>query len=400
VNTTPPSRPLNVLFSVRPYRGHLYPLVPLARAFYRAGHRVAVATSEDVAQVITAAGLAWVPTGVNPRDVWYAFPEEDPDYGYSVIASKVADIVDLALESFPADVIISEPTDLAPSVATEVLGALNVTCGVGKFISVASWRSLGADQSINAVRRDYGLPDDPDLDSRYRGLYLSMLPPALEEVHPLPVPAVQDLRYVPWNGDNASDAAGRLPGSDGRPGVLVTLGTVYNTNSSLYSRILEALGDEPVRVICTLGYGAEQELAVNAPANVWFERYLPHSAILPSCQVTLCHAGINTVLGSLSAGVPLVCVPQGSDQGFNSRKCAAAGYGLWLSDEDASPERIRTAVRRVLDEPSFASRARAFRNQMARRPGFGAAISRVEALAAERPASGLRGNPGGRVAIS
>ena len=32
-----PAAPLNVLFSVRPFRGHLHPLIPLARAFRLSG---------------------------------------------------------------------------------------------------------------------------------------------------------------------------------------------------------------------------------------------------------------------------------------------------------------------------------------------------------------------------
>src|SRR3954468_7191787 len=37
---------LRVLFSCRPLTGHLYPLVPLARAAAEAGHEVAFATAE------------------------------------------------------------------------------------------------------------------------------------------------------------------------------------------------------------------------------------------------------------------------------------------------------------------------------------------------------------------
>jgi MGT family glycosyltransferase len=174
----------------------------------------------------------------------------------------------------------------------------------------------------------------------------------------------------------------------GRPAVLVTLGTVYNTYSSLFSRFLEALATEPVDVICTLGDGADEDVSAGAPDNVRFERYLPHSSILPGCQAMLCHAGFNTMMGCLSAGVPLVCVPLGSDQEFNARRIGRGGLGLWLRDEKASAEAIRVAVRTVLHEPSFAAKARAFRDGQAARPGFASAIRRIEALAAARSSTG------------
>jgi UDP:flavonoid glycosyltransferase YjiC (YdhE family) len=380
------AEPLNVLFSVRPFRGHLHPLIPLARAFRRAGHRVAVATAEDMASVVTGAGLPWLPAGLNPRQINQAYPDDDSDYGYPAVKAKVKDLLEIAVEQFPPDVVIREPTDLAPAVAAEVAGAVNVIYGLSHFIPVKSWHILAADKTIAALRRDYGLPEDPDLDSLYRDLYLSVLPRPFERYRALPVAAVQRMRYTPWDGDRAApppptDVAAS---GNGQPTILVTLGTVYNTHSSLFARFLEALAAEPVHVICTLGDGADSAVTQNAPANVRFERYLPHSSILPRCQAMLCHAGFNTALGCLSAGVPLVCVPLGSDQEFNARKCADGGLGLWLRDEEASPQQIREAVRRVLQEPSFTEKARAFADEMTHRPGLPAAVRRIEALAAAR----------------
>jgi UDP:flavonoid glycosyltransferase YjiC (YdhE family) len=392
--------PLNVLFSVRPFRGHLHPLIPLARAFRRAGHRVAVASAEDVASVVTGAGLPWLPAGQNPRELYLAFPDEDPDYGYLAVRGKVADLLEIALEQFRPDVIIREPTDLAPAVAAEVVGAVNVIYGIANFIPRASWRILGADKTIAALRRDYGLPKDPGLESLYRDLYLSVLQPPFERAGRLRVPAVQRLRYTPWDGDTNftpwKPAPAPAPSASGRPTVLVTLGTVYNYLSDLFSTFLEALGTEPIDVICTLGDGADESMLANAPANVRFERYLPHSSILPRCQAMLCHAGFNTTLGCLSAGVPLVCVPLGSDQEFNARRCASAGLGLLLSAEEVSVNAIRDAVRTVLTDPSFATKARAFADDMARRPGARATIRRVEALAAARPSPGILAAPQSR----
>lgn len=379
------SGPLNVLFSVRPFRGHLHPLIPLARAFRRAGHRVAVATAEDMASVVTGAGLPWLPAGLNPRQINQAYPDDDSDYGYPAVKAKVSDLLDLAVEEFPPDVVIREPTDLAPAVAAEVAGAVNVIYGLSHFIPAKSWHILAADKTIARLRRYYGLPEDPDLDSLYRDLYLSVLPRPFERYRALPVAAVQRMRYAPWDGDRATPPPpAETVDSTGRPTILVTLGTVYNYHSSLFARFFEALAAEPVQVICTLGDGADSAVLQNAPDNVRFERYLPHSSILPRCQAMLCHAGFNTALGCLSAGVPLVCVPLGSDQEFNARKCADGGLGLWLREAEASPQQIRDAVRRVLDEPSFTVKARAFADEMTRRPGFPAAIRRIEGLAATR----------------
>jgi UDP:flavonoid glycosyltransferase YjiC (YdhE family) len=384
--------PLRVLFSVRPFRGHLHPLIPLARAFKRAGHSVAVAAAEDVGEVVVSARLTWFPAGLNPRQVPDLHPGCRPDYGYPEVNAKVEDLLDVFLGQFQPDAVIREPTDLAPIIASELVGAVNVIYGLARFIPPASWSVLGADRTITDLRAAYHLPADPGLECMYRDLYLAVLTPGLEALWPLPVPAVQRIRYVNWDGNSrqrgrpvrVGDSTAHAAGHPDRPTVLMTLGTVYNTYTDLFERFLEAVTDQDYDVICTLGDGADPAVMDSAPANVRFVRYQPHSTLLPGCGALLCHAGFNTTLGALVAGVPVVCVPLGSDQEHNARQCAARGFGLSLRDAEATPERIRAAVRRVLDDPSFSLKTTDFRDRMRRRPALGAAVRRVERLVAAR----------------
>jgi UDP:flavonoid glycosyltransferase YjiC (YdhE family) len=373
---------LRVLFSVRPYRGHVHPLIPLARAFSRRGHQVAVASSDDVAPIVTGAGLAWVPAGLNPRQLYELHPRSDPDYGYHAVRAKVDDVLAASYGYFRPDVIIRDPTDLAPIIAGEVLGAFNVIYGLARFIPRWSWRILGADRTVTRLRRDFRLPPDPELESMFTDLYLSVLPRFMEVQRRLPVPAVQHIQYVPWDGDGAAANDSLVPAerSRPRPQVLMTLGTVYNTATDVFGRFLEALGGEDLDVICTLGEGSDPSVTDGAPDNVRFEQYTPHSQLLPHCDALLCHGGFNTVLGSLVAGVPVVCVPLGSDQDFNARFCEERGFGLSLDEEEATPERIRAAVRRVLSEPSFSARVSDFRQTMGRRPALAVGVRRIEGM--------------------
>jgi UDP:flavonoid glycosyltransferase YjiC (YdhE family) len=298
------------------------------------------------------------------------------------VRAKVQDLIDLSISQFRPDVVIREPTDLAPVIASEIVGAVNVTYGVARFIPMSSWEYLGAAKTITDLRRAYRLPDDPELNCIYQDLYLSVLPQAWEAPEKLPVPSVQPMRYIPWDGDPGPRSEPRRKVATGRPTVLVTLGTIYNTDAALFERFLEALAVEDLDVICTLGEGSDPSLFANSPSNVHFERYRPHSDILQDCQALLCHAGFNTVMGSIVAGVPLVCVPLGSDQEYNARKCAESGIGVHLAEQEATPERIRSAVRMVLDEPSFAANVQALQRQMAKVPGLSEAIRRIEGMVA------------------
>jgi UDP:flavonoid glycosyltransferase YjiC (YdhE family)/LPS sulfotransferase NodH len=372
----------HTLFSVRPFRGHLHPMIPLARACRRDGHAIAVASADDVAQIVTGAGLPWIPAGMNPREVESVYPESDSDYGVESVGHKLADLLDLAAVEFRPDVIVRDPTDLAAALAAEILGVEHVIYGLGHFIPRESWRILGADTTLRQLRAEYGLPDEDELDCLYRGLYLEVLPRVFEKIVPIPVEHVQRLRYIAWDG-GLPERAQHDPHKS-RPKVLATLGTVYNTDTDLFLRFLAALDGQDLDVICTIGEDADAAALGTLPSNVRIERYLPHSEVLPDCDAMLCHAGLNTLLGGLVCGVPVVCVPLGSDQGYNAERCSENGLGLVVTEPEASAERIRAAVLRVLGEPQFKANVKTFQKRVERMPGPLLTAQRLRDLALAR----------------
>ena len=106
---------------------------------------------------------------------------------------------------------------------------------------------------------------------------------------------------------------------------------------------------------------------------------VPHGAVLPAASVVVCHGGLSTIMVSLAHGVPLVCIPQGREQGMNAERVVACGAGITLSS-DAAPVRIAGAVRAVLEDPSYRRVAGSIAERIAA-TGAGAAATRaVEAL--------------------
>jgi hypothetical protein len=69
------------------------------------------------------------------------------------------------------------------------------------------------------------------------------------------------------------------------------------------------------------------------------------------------HAGAGTVIGAVSQGVLVVCLPRGADQFANAEQVTRLGAGLTLRPDQVSVESIRNATRRVLDETSYATAA-------------------------------------------
>ncbi len=101
------------------------------------------------------------------------------------------------------------------------------------------------------------------------------------------------------------------------------------------------------------------------------------SALLPSCKIAITHAGAGTVLGSLSAGVPLVLVPRGTPSQLRmAEACERAGVGRSCIGE----EEIDAAVSDVLSNPLIASQVQFGAHQIATMPTGAAVGSHIEAF--------------------
>lgn len=75
--------------------------------------------------------------------------------------------------------------------------------------------------------------------------------------------------------------------------------------------------------------------------------------MLEHCDVVVSHAGSGTFLGSLSAGLPQLCLPQAADQFRNADAGVRCGAALTLHPDDANGNDIAASVRRLLGEPPF-----------------------------------------------
>ena len=90
----------------------------------------------------------------------------------------------------------------------------------------------------------------------------------------------------------------------------------------------------------------------------------PHGPILREASLTITHGGHGTVMKSLAAGVPMVCIPMGRDQNDNAARLVHHGAGVRLSTR-SSADRIAKATQDVLTRPDFAAAAQRLAATMA-----------------------------------
>src|SRR6185503_15962746 len=120
---------------------------------------------------------------------------------------------------------------------------------------------------------------------------------------------------------------------------------------------LEALAEEPVRVVATANRRGGGAQLPEAPPNAVVVDWLSYSQVMDQAALVVCHGGHGTVARALAAGTPLLCCPAVGDMAENSARVAWAGAGLMLPWRLTGPAALRWAVRRILGDDRFSARS-------------------------------------------
>jgi UDP:flavonoid glycosyltransferase YjiC (YdhE family) len=133
--------------------------------------------------------------------------------------------------------------------------------------------------------------------------------------------------------------------------------TAQDPALTLVRTALEALADEPVRVLATTS-GIESGPPPPAPANAVVADWVGFERVLDGAALMITNGGHGTVASALAAGVPVLVCPDGADQPENGARVAWAGAGLTLPRRLLGRASLRLVVRRAMGDRRFAERAR------------------------------------------
>ena len=96
--------------------------------------------------------------------------------------------------------------------------------------------------------------------------------------------------------------------------------------------------------------------------------YLPQAAVLPHCAAVVSHAGAGTMLGAICHGLPQLCVPQGTDQPFNTEALLPTGAALALQPAEVTADAVDEALGLLLEDGSYRAAAQSLRAEVYRMP--------------------------------
>jgi len=380
------SDPLRVIVAAVSSTGHTLPVIALSRELRARGHEVLVETAERWRDVVEELGLGFAAGQENAVSELADDGVESPwSFPSAEAAPHVARALVPTVREFGADVVVSDLFTLAPPLAAELAGAPAASLiphvypvdepGLPFYmwgmqpprtpLGSAAWRALSplaqpalrqGRRALNEARAELGLPPL----QRFHGQVSDRLAivatfPQLE--YPRRWPA-----HVHVTGPMFFELPHpevELPPSE-EPLVLVA-GSTFQEPERLVRVTLEALSEEPVRVVATTNRPG-REWSGPLPDNAAVVDWVSYAQVMPRASLVVCNGGHGTVVRALAEGVPVLVSPASkdfADMAENGARVAWAGAGLMLPKRWLRPGSLRWAVRSLLSDPRFAARARA-----------------------------------------
>jgi MGT family glycosyltransferase len=378
--------------------GHAFPAIALGRALAARGHDVTLETWSRWGEHVRREGMRFA-----AAPEYQVFPtRERPLKPYVAAVRASADTRRLIRELDP-ELVVADILTVAAALAAEqegrpwvtlvphvlpmgepgfpvyALGAVYPRTAVGERL----WRltrpllmrgeEQGRDE-LNGARARVGLPP---LDRLHGGisrrLALVATFPQLEYPRRIDEPWLHVTGPLLW--EQPFGDVELPPGDD--PLVLVAPSTSQDPQQGLLRAALEGLAAEPVRVLATTNQRAPAR-PLEVPANARLVNWVSYARTIPRCAAVVCHGGHGTLARSLASGVPVVVCPFAGDMAENAARVRWAGVGVSLPRRFHTARGVRLAVRRLLDDPGYAERARALGEWAARHDGAGRAADSLE----------------------
>lgn len=138
--------------------------------------------------------------------------------------------------------------------------------------------------------------------------------------------------------------------------IYISMGTVNNDMMPLYKDCIKALTDTEYQVIMSVGNLVSLDDFGKLPDNISVFPQVDQIAVLKEADVFVSHCGMNSVNESLYFEVPLVMLPQTSEQSGVATRVSQVGAGIQLNKINAVA--IKTAIELLLTDMSYKDNAK------------------------------------------
>ncbi len=384
--------------------GHLNPMCNLGRELLRRGHSVTLFGVPDIRAKVTSAGIAFSEIGAREfppgslEAIYQKLGKMDGLAGLKFSIDFFKKETEMLLNNAPEavrsagiDALIVDQTSLAVGAIADQLKIPFVTvCNallINREPSVppyftnwpyqntpwANLRNRAGNalleyltrpiwQMITRQRQQWKLPPYSDREAAYSQLaQICQIPAAFDfprqrlsqcfhYVGPLSNPQGSE----PITFDNLSFPFEQLTG---QPLVYASLGTLQNRNWTIFQTIAAACSDLNVQLVISLGNPSQDVGEIDLPGAPIVVAYAPHQQLISRSALVITHAGMNTVIGALSDGVPLIAIPITNEQPGIAARMARTGSGKVIPLKKLTAPKLRAAIVEVLKEKAYRENA-------------------------------------------
>ncbi len=402
-----------------PFPGHLNPLAALGRELQWRGHRVTCLQIPDVELKVRSEGLNFYPLGQStyqPGKLAETLKQLSKLSGlealrYSVkfcqqLAAIICQDAPSAIEAAGIEALLVDQLEPTGETIAESLGIpfVSVCCGqaihrqadVPPFFTSWSYqntwwarlRNLAAyyllDRScqpilqvINQYRQKWKLP-------AYQYYYSSCAAPLARisqqpAAFDFPCTKPEYFHYTgPFRNSSPQTVSFPFERLTGQPTIYASLGSIQNTKYEVFHDIASACLSLDVQLVIAHGGGMNVEAVQKLPGSPLVVEYAPQLEVLAKASLTITHGGLNTVLDSLSHGVPLVAIPITYEQPGTGARIRWTGTGEVVPLSHLDIPKLRTAIQRVLTEDSYLKNALRLKQAIAQAGGVKRAADIIE----------------------
>ena len=362
-----------IVFFCIPAHGHTNPTLNVVRELKVRGHRVVYYSYDEFREKIEDAGAEFISCNGNDAQL-HLTKEEGAKIGADLALStrvlvdttlSLDEPVCRAMERLRPDCIVADSMAVWGKAVAKKLG-IPFVCSTTTFAfnkesakimphslkeTVSMILSLGKVNAQVKRLRQAGYPVKSVLD--LIGSDESV--PTVVYTSPLFQPCAETFpEHFAFVGPSIRPARSQVA-KTGEKLVYISMGTVNNDMLPLYRACVQAVKGTLWQVILSVGDQVDREELGTLPDNVAVFSSVDQIAVLQKADVFLTHCGMNSASEGLYFGVPLVMLPQTSEQSGVAVRAEQLGAGLRL--RKTTPDAIRAALEKAMDDPSYRENA-------------------------------------------
>jgi zeaxanthin glucosyltransferase len=145
----------------------------------------------------------------------------------------------------------------------------------------------------------------------------------------------------------------------GKPLIYASLGTLQNRKWEIFQCIADACVDLDAQLVISLGNPQQDPTEIQLSGQPIVVAYAPHAQLINRSSLIVTHGGMNTVIGSLGAGVPLVVIPITNEQPGIATRLVRTGAGEMVPLKQLTVDRLKQTISQVLDRAIYREKAQA-----------------------------------------